>query len=57
MPKNQYAEASELGLPPGSFPATLGDGYWTRCRPITRNGELQSWIYTHGLLTLEVFND
>jgi hypothetical protein len=56
--KNQYADASELGLAPGEWPATLGDGYWIRLYFNTRHGELDSVTYGHGDEDrLEVFND
>lgn len=53
----QIAEASELGLAPGDFPTTLGDGYWVKSGPIYRNRELIAMIYKHGAKTLEVLND
>lgn len=57
MHSHNEAEASELGLPPGSFPDTLGDGFWVKSGPRFHNGELAAMIYTHGPNTLEVFND
>jgi hypothetical protein len=59
MKQHQTVEASELGLPPGSFPETLCDGYWLRCGQALnyRNNEVLAVYYSHGDETLEVLND
>jgi hypothetical protein len=58
-PRHQTAEASELGLAPGEWPETLGDGYFHRSTCLRRNGEIihVRYVSRTGASTLIVFND
>jgi hypothetical protein len=57
MPKSEIVDASDLGLPPGSWPTTLGDGYWFKSRSEIRNGELVYVEYVHEDRKMVVYND
>jgi len=53
------ADASDLGLRPGEWPETLGDGYYHRSTCRRSGGELVSvrYVSADGFRTLDVFND
>lgn len=55
--EDTYFEASELGMKPGEWPETLGDGYWTRTSIEMDHDVIHFVTYTHASRKMVVFND